>query len=366
MTTGTGLDSYVATKTESAVGTGVTGTNFWIANSAELTAEPEYIDNPGLMNGARFKDVNGAGIVRKSASGKLEIPVMMNGFGWWFKHLIGSTGTPVVDATTAYKQVHVPGGMRGLSFTTQIGKADPYAGTVACYSYNGCKITDWDLTIADKSITTLGVTIDAWNEDTSGAPAAPGAITYIDQPGGAAGVAGGAHNFSHVNVFQTAVNDDGTKVSASASVMSFTGGATPNSVITKFTLSGKQSLAADRYGLGNSGVKKEQLENDFFELSGSFEGELDATTWLTPFKAGNTVAFHITSQGPQIAATGKYYMLDIIIPAAKITKAPAPVSGPDVIKVSGDFTVYDPHKGTGATLVSPVQFIYESTDTAFA
>ena len=365
MATGTGLDAYLATKTEAAVGTGLTGTNFWAFNTAELTYDPTYIDNPGIMNGARFKDVNQAGIVRKAASGKLEVPVMMNGFGWWFKHIIGSTGIPVLDATTAYKQIHTPGGLRGISFTTQIGKPNPYDGSIALRSYNGCKVTDWDLTIADNAITLLDMSVDAWAEDSTGAPAAPGSIVYPTQPGAAAGVAGGAYNFSHVNTFQTALNDDGSKVTAAASLMSFTGGATPNSVITKLTLSGKNTLATDRYGLGNSGTKKEQLETDFCGITGAFEGEFDPTTWETPFVAGNTVAFHVTCQGPQIASTGKYYMLDIIIPAAKITKAPAPVSGPDIVKVSGEFEVYDPKKGTGATLVSPIQFLYESTDTAF-
>jgi hypothetical protein len=356
MATGSGLDSYLGTKTEAAVGTLLAPTQFFAFNSAELTSDPTYIENSGIMNGARFKDINQTGIARRSASGKMEIPVMMNGFGWWMKHILGSTANPVIDVTTAFKQIHTPGGLKGLSFTAQVGKPQPSDGTVKIRTYMGCKISDWDLAFADNAITTLGMTVDAWNEDQ--AQTLP-TITYPVQPAGAAGVAGGAFNFSHVNAFTTVNNDAGTAVTSAGGLMSVTGGVAVPSVVTKLTLSGKASLATDRYGLGNAGVKKEQLENDFFTITGAFEGEYDAATWETPFAAGSTIALQVTSTGPQIAATGKNYKLDIVIPAAKITKAPAPVSGPDIVKVSGEFTVYDPKQ----TNLFPIQVYIESTDS---
>src|ERR1700755_1701720 len=129
MPTGAGLDGQLGTKTETTVGTAATPvTQFFPFNSAGLTFTPSYIDNPGIVAGQRFKDVGSAGIARKDAGGQISIPIMMKGFGWWMKHLLGSNtslSNPTLIATTAFKQVHTPGSLRGLSFTTQLGKPEP-------------------------------------------------------------------------------------------------------------------------------------------------------------------------------------------------------------------------------------------------
>jgi hypothetical protein len=327
MATGSGLDSQLGTKTETTVGTEATPvTQFFGFNSSDLAFDPSYIEGTSLMAGQRFKDIGSVGIARKSATGKIELDVMMKGFGWWLKHILGSNGSlanPTVITGTAYKQVHVPGGLRGLSFTAQLGKPEPGTGTVKPLTYYGCKVTDWNLTLADNAITMLDMTVDGWNEDNVASLAA---ATY---PAG-----NQAFNFSHVNVF----NVGGTP-STTAGVTTITGGTAVTSVVTKLTLSGKASLANARYGLGNAGVKREQLENDFFSLTGAFEGEYDSSVWDSPFRTGATTSIQCTSTGPIISG-GNSYTLDIIIPAVKIDKAPAAISGPDLVSVSGEFTVY--------------------------
>lgn len=345
MPTGSGLDSQLGTKTESAVGTlAVPVTQFFPFNNADLTPNPSYIENNGIMAGARFKDANQVGIARKAASGQITVPVMMNGFGWWLKHILGSTADPVLDGTLAYKQIHTPGGLRGVSFTTQIGKPDPRTGTVAPRTYRGCKVTDWTLTFNDNAVTTLDMSVDAWDQDTATTLAA---ATY---PAG-----NKAFNFAHVTTFTT-----GGTASTTAGLTTISGGIAVPSVVTKLALSGKATLAADRYGLGNAGVKKEQLETDFFVITGAFEGEFDADTWETPLEDGDIIPIQVDSVGPDIES-GKPYLLSIIMPACIVTKAPAPVSGPDIVKVSGEFTVYDPKLTDGTP---PIQVVIESTDSA--
>jgi hypothetical protein len=342
--TGTGLDAQLGCKTESVVGTKATPvTQFFTFNSASLSFDPSYIEGSGIVAGQRFKDVGQVGIARKSAGGSIEIPVMVKGFGWWLKHLIGSTANPASDGTLAYKQIHTPGAMRGLSFTAQVGKPEANTGTVRPTTYNGCKITDWQLEFKDNENTTLSMTVDAWDEDTATALAAASYLTGNQ-----------SFNFAHVNAFKI-----GGTPSTTGGETSIAGGSAVAPVITSLTLAGKYKLAADRYGLGNAGVKKEQLETDFVELTGSFEGEYD-TTWDNPFKAGTTTAFQITSTGPEIES-GKPYLLDVIIPAAKITKAPADVSGPGIVAVKGEFSVYNPGLADGTP---PLQVKLRSTDSA--
>lgn len=349
MATATGLDGQLGTKTETTVGTiAAPVTQFFPFNSADISFDPSYIDNPGIMAGARFKDINQAGIARKSATGKIQIPVMMKGFGWWMKHILGSIANPALDGTLSYKQIHIPGGLKGLSFTTQLGKPEPGTGTIQPRTYNGCKITDWTLTFADNAITTLDISVDAWNE---------GSVTGLATASYPTGSY--AFNFANVTAFTTVNNDAGSAVTYSAGEMTVVGGVAVPSIATKFTLTGKATLATDRYGLGNAGIKKEQLETDFFDITGTFEGEYDATTWDPPFVAGSTVAMQVTSTGPNIEA-GKPYLLDCIIPACKITKAPAAITGPDIVSVKGEFSVYDPKQ----TNIAPIQLKLRSTDTA--
>ena len=79
--------------------------------------------------------------------------------------------------------------------------------------------------------------------------------------------------------------------------------------------------------------------------------------WEPPFVAGSTIALQVDSSFGD-AGSGNPYLLSIIIPAAKITSAPAVISGPDLVRVSGQFNVYS--DGVNA----PVQITLVSTDSA--
>lgn len=345
MPTGAGLDAQLGTKTESTVGTiAAPVTQFFPFNTAELTFTPSYIDNPGITAGARFKNVSQVGIARKTASGKIQIPIMSLGFGWWMKHILGSTANPVIIAAgPSYKQIHTPGGLRGLSFTSQLGKPEPGTGVIQPRTYNGCKVTDWTITLADNAISLLDMTVDAWNEDTVPALAT---ATYP--------TANLAFNFANVATFKTG----GTPTTASGET-TITGGVAIPSVVTNLTLTGKATLDTTRYGLGNAGVKKEQLEADFFSITGAFTGEFDATTWEGVLRSGASVAIQCDSTIPNPADGTNPFLFSIIIPTVKVDSAPAPISGPGVVTVSGTFTVYDPGDGVNP----PIQIkLVNSTD----
>lgn len=344
MATGTGLDAQLGVKDEVTVGTAVTVDKFVDFDSAELAFDPSFIEGTGIQAGRKFKSVNQVGLARKAATGKIEIPVMMSGFGWWWKHLIGSTATPTQIGTgTAYKQVHTPSGLRGVSFTAQIGKPQPTDGTVEPFTYNGCKITDWDLTIEDNANVLLSFSVDAWDEDTETSLATASYDTDLQ-----------IFTFSHVNTFKL-----GGTATTTGGVTSIASGTAVSSVVSSLTLSGKNNLTVDRYGLGNAGTKKEQLESDFTEITGAFKGEFALADWQSKWVDNTTTAIEINLQGPVIEGSD-HYSLNFIIPAAKITKAPAVVSGPGIVTVDGEFTVYDPDDGSNPAF----QVTYVSTDSA--
>jgi len=343
MATGSGLDAQLGVKDEVTVGTAVTPDHFFEFDNEQLTNQPSYIEGSGIKAGRKFKSVNQAGIARQTANGKVEVPVMMKGFGWWWKHLIGSTANPVqIGTETAYKQIHVPAGLRGVSFTCQIGRPEENTGTVQPYTYNGCKVTDWNLTFADNANTLLDFTVDAFTEVTATGLATASYVTGAQ-----------IYNFSHVNNFKIG----GTATTASGET-TIAGSTAVASVVSSMTITGKNTLETTRYGLGNSGVKKEQLETDFTSITGTFKGEFLQSDFQSIFSGGTTTAIQIDSQGPVIQGSD-HYLLSVIMPACKITKAAPYVSGPGLVTVDGEFMVYDPDDGSNP----PFQLKYVSTDT---
>src|SRR5690242_1402022 len=306
MATGSGLDAQFGAKTESTVGTKVTVDRFFDFDSSDLTFDPSYIEGSGIQAGRKFKSVNQAGIARKSAGGKIEIPVLQQGFGWFWKHFIGSTGTATqITSETAYKQIHTPGDLSGISFTAQIGKPEPDTGTVKPFTYNGCKVTDWDITMADNANTICSFTIDAWDEDTATTLATASYPTDNIE-----------WNFAHITTFTI-----GGTAATSAGETTITGGTSVASVVNSVTLSGKNTLATDRYGIGNGGTKKEQLEIDFTSITGSFKAEFNSADFQNDFKAGTSTALQIDHVGAVIDGSDTF-LLSFILPTVKITKAP--------------------------------------------
>jgi Phage tail tube protein len=343
MATGSGLDAQFGVKTETTVGTAATVDRFFDFNSSDLAFDPSYIEGSGIQAGRKFKSVSQAGIARKSAGGKVEIPVLQKGFGWFWEHFIGSTGTATQIGTgTAYKQIHTPGDLSGVSFTAQVGKPEPDTGTVKPFTYNGCKVTDWELTLEDNANTLCNFTIDAWDEDIVTALASASYVTNAVE-----------WNFAHITTF-TIGGTPGT----SGGLTSISGGTDVSSVVSSVSFSGKNTLAVDRFGLGNAGIKKEQLEIDFTSITGTFKAEFNSSDFQSQFRAGTTTALQIDHVGAVIDGADTY-LLSVIVPTVKITKAPVSVSGPGLVTVDGEFMVYDPDDGTNPAF----QVHIVSTDT---
>ena len=339
---GSGLDAQFGVKIESVVGTGESAvTRFYEITDADPTLTPTYIASDGIRAGARFRRIAQVGISKVSAGGTFTLPFTKKNMGYLFKPILGSVATAAVHSggTLAFDQIHKPGALRGISFTSQVGKPEPATGTVVPFTYNGCKVTDWEIDIADGSETMLKFTVDAWNETSATALTAASYIAGND-----------TWNFADVSTFKIG----GTPTTA-AGLCSIAGGSAIASVVTSFTLKGTNTMAIDRYGVGNAGIKAEQLETDFCAISGDFSGEFNKAQFYDHFQAGDTVALQIDHVG-EIIETATHYTMSIIVPAAKITDHSASVSGPGLVSVSGTFTAYDDEVN------APVQIYLISTD----
>lgn len=345
MATGTGLDAQIGMKTETTVGTQVVVDRFFPFDSAEVVMEPSYIEGTSIRAGKKYKSVNQVGIARRTVTGKVQVPVTYKNFGWFWRHFIGSTGTAVVvpAGTLAFDQYHTPGGLRGQSFTMQVGKPEASTGTVKPFTYFGCKVTDWDLTFADNALTQCSFSVDGWNQDSVSALTTATYITSNPQ-----------WSFADVTTFKL-----GGTPSTAAGKTTIAGGTAVTSVVSQVVLSGKNTMATDRFGLGNAGIKKEQLETDFTAISGTFSAEFNSADFQGAFEAGTTTSLQIDSISTPVIEGTTHYLLSVILPSIKITKAPAVVSGPGLVAVSGEFMVYDPDDGSNP----PIQIHIVSTDT---
>ena len=306
MPTGSGLDAQLMAALETTWGTAVTPTKTYEFNSESLSWEPTWLEPTGLRVGTKYKRASRLVQSRQTVSGSIELEHSSRGMGTLWKAALGSTvTTPTLIAASAYKQVHNPGDFLGKSLTIQVGRPEPVAaGTVRPHTYAGCKVQSWEFSVSDNEVATLSLDIDGRSEATATALATASYTSGAE-----------VFNFSQVTVFKTG----GTV--AGATELTVTGGTTVPGVARGITIKGEAPKATERYGLGNVGLKSEQLENDVPMITGSIEAEWDRATWYTPFANNTTTAIELKLEGSVISGTDKN-TIHIVIPAAKFKASP--------------------------------------------
>jgi len=260
---------------------------------------------------------------RQTVSGSIELEHATRNMGTLWKLALGSSvTTPTLVLGSAYKQVHTPGDFVGKSATIQVGRPEP-GGTVRAHTYAGCKVAGWEFSVSDGEYAMLSLDVEGRSESTATALAA---ASYT------AGAS--VFNFSQVTTFKL-----GGTASTTAGETSVASGTTVAAIVNGFTLSGETPLATERFGLGNSGLKSEPLENDIPTVTGSLEAEFDRATFYDVFKANTTTAIEVKFEGDIISGTDKN-TLHFIVPAAKFKAVNPNVDGPDIVRATVEFEAY--------------------------
>lgn len=342
MTTGTGIDGQIGFAAESTYGTAVTVTRFLEFTSESLAEVPTFLEPTGLRSGRKFKRAARVVRSRRAVAGDVTLEHATKGMGLLWKHALGSPGTAalIAGATGAYEQIHIPGDFLGKSLTIQAGRPQPSDGVVKAHTFKGCKVTGWAFSLTDGDIPSLTLTIDGREEDTTIALASP---SYT----------AGAGVFD----FSQAVLKLGGTASTATGKMSVASGVQVATVVRSVNLTGATPMAAERFGVGNAGLKSQPLENDHPTLTGTLEAEFSKTELYDVFKNNTTVPLQLTFTGPQIEAA-HFYTLDFILSAAKFKTAAPAVGGPDIVPMSVEFEGYDDEVN------APIQVYLKSTDTA--
>lgn len=357
MAIGSGLSAQLGIKAESVWGTPVTVDKFYELMSSSLVWTPTWVEGQGLRAGATFKRDGRTQQTRTTVEGDIGMEmVTKGGMGLLFKHALGSgiTTPTQIALTTAYKQHHFPLTKQALGLTIQVGKPEP-GGTVQPHTYEGCKITSWEFSVSDGEKAQISFTFDGQDELTATGLAVASYPASLE-----------TFTFKDSNLFQIA----GT-TSIVSNEFSWGGSpVTPSAIVRSFTIRGETPLANERYGLGNSGIKAEQIENDIPTITGTLEAEYVRADYYTIFKAGTSTGMKVRLQHGD-AGSANPYELSFTMPKVKFKNVPTPVDGPDILTSSVEFEAYHDDtlttlSGVNAGASTALEVRLVSTDTTLA
>lgn len=342
MPTGSGLDAQLGVGIESSWGAGATPTRFYEFISEGLTMTPSFLEPTALRAGLKYKRAERVRQSRRTVGGDITLEHATRGMGLLWKHALGSpiTSPVVIGAGPAYRQVHVPGDFRGLGMCVQVGRPEPSTGTIRPFTYSGCKCTAWEFSVRDQEIPQLTVTLDGRDESTATGLAV---ASYV--------AGSGVFDFS-----QAYLKLGGTAATVSG-VTTITGGTAVATIIREMSVAGSSPKATERFGLGNAGLKSEQLENDTPTITGSLGAEFNQTELYAAFTGNQTLPIEMGLVGPELQ-TGVNLALIITMPACKLKSAAPNVDGPDIVDMSTDYEAY----GDGTN--PPIQVQLITTETA--
>lgn len=268
------------------------------------------IQQAHVLSGNLYDQTTRRAYVKEEAKGQIDFGgIYDRGLGLMFKNMLGGyTGSTSGSVTT---QTFFPADTTGLSMSVQIGRPMTSNASVQAFTYEGCKVTDWELGVKAGEFATFMVTLDSYQEDTSQTYAAP---SYVSS-----------------NMF-TSIEGTlilGGTVSTSASVSSVSGGASV-SLLKDVSVKPTNPLDTDRFYVG-SAFKAEQLVNNFRQITGSATIAFnDLTTVYNAFKADTPVALQLNFTGPVISGS-THSALNLLIPNIYWDKDSISVQGPQLI-----------------------------------
>lgn len=321
MAVGSGIGASLGIAAESTAGTAVAPTRWLEFNSESLSQEKVIVEGGGLRGGGLFPRTNRRSVTGRNAGGGVSLNVTTSGMGLLFKAMMG-TATSAVVTGSAYQQVHTPGDLIGNSLTVQ--KLIPtLTGSLQAFTYNGCKVTDWELSCAKDEKLTLSLTLDAWAESTAVAAGTPSYSTTTQE----------------FDFMQGALILGGT-VSTSGGVTSISGGTAVSGVsaATVTGTTGIRTASDNRYING----KVEQVQNAWRSVGGTLTTDFISRADIYDlFNADTAAALRLTFTQTTAITGSTYPTVEVLIPSVTFTGETPQVGGTDVVSLSAGFVGRD-------------------------
>ena len=424
-TIGSGLGATAGFVAESSFGTFTTPTHFSPLTKETIKFKKNTQQSQGLYGGTVLRG-DGRVLVTQEAAGGLSYEMRDRGFGLLFKQLLGAATTTTIGSSGLSQQAFSVADTVGESLTVQIGRPEVASGTIVPFSYTGGKLTDMTLAVSNSGLATLDANLDFQNGVITQAYAAAsyvqsnvmsfrtasltsggtvvasgtavgGGISAVTSSGSAPNIVASvtttsAHGLTAGQVVTVAAVGGATQINGtwqvaavtSATVFTILMGSTTVSAYTSGgtvtttapSISGGTALATAtgmqlkftnpyanaRFYLGASGLKAEQILNNFRPIGGQVDFEFnDTSSVLAAYYADTPLALQMNfSTGVNVATSGGGTTsgLTIIIPQIRWDGDEPNVDGPNILKYTAPIVgLFD---GTN----SPAEFIYQTLDSA--
>ena len=339
-----GLGATIGFGTETTPGTYAAPTR-WLPFTKEALEKKKTVVTSNALGLGRVKTSGRRAVTGVDVTGSVDVEVTENGMGALFQAMLGGTSTSTEIGTSGvYKQVHQFGDPDGSALTVQVGRPT-VGGSIIPFTYLGCKVVDWTLSVQAGGFAELALTLDGINETTGEAYVAPSVV--VSAP-------------LHFAEGELVI---GGTVTTTDGVASVTGGLTLSGgsyagAIKSVELKGSTGLAVDRRTLGSL-TKLEQLVDAYATITGSFEIEfVDEATIYDVYDNETPIAIHFALVGSSLGE-GINAGVDVIIPVAFIEDGATPtVQGPNILTQKPSLVAYSDSTNT------PIQITYTTTDTA--
>lgn len=301
-------------------GAAVTPTRSYEMVQETMKLSIDRIDSKGLRAGRRMvgKWVPG----KRFASGDVEFEVSGVGFGLLLQHALGANA--VTGASPTYTQTCTVSDLP-LSFTMQIGRPD-ITGTVNPFTYTGCRINTWELSLKAGELLMFKPSIIAADETTGTALA-----TFTDPTIQLLSYVGGV------------VTCGGVEVD-----------------LLDFSFKGDNKLDTSRFRLRNNYAIKQPIENSWREFTGQLTADFEGLTQYNHFVNGDELSMVATFAGAAIpGGAGSKYQV-VVTANVRYDGETTHVPGPSVLQQPIPVKVVD----DTATDAAALSVVYTTTDAA--
>lgn len=320
-----GLDGQLGVATESEFGVYKAPTRFFEFLSESLALSLNYIESAGLRAGRMAQSNRLHRGTTKTVGGDFSLAFMDQGMGIFLDQLHGETITPTKLETGSkklFEQVHKIGVSNPFakSMTIQVGRPD-VGGTVNPFSYLGCKITEYKLTIDQGGEAMLSITVDGVDEKTG---ESLGSATF---------------------------DTDSLPFTFQQVAMKLGGSEKVN--VQQVTLAVAVGYNTGRYTLGNKGLKRQQIPNALLSVTADATLEFESLADHTRYTAETEKSLEIIGTGAEPeSGKGDNFKATFAMPAVKQVGSSPTIQGPDIVTQSVQFKALD--DGTNAPLTATI------------
>ena len=322
-----GFDAQVGFVDESVYATAVAVTKFLEFTSENIQGTYERIESNSLRAGERFQRESRWAPNPKGAAGTVEFEVMSKGFAYFLKHMLGDVATAGPTETVVYTHTGTVADTTGQSFTCQVGRPDS-GDTVRPFTYEGGKVTGWELSNSVDGLLMARLDMDFAREVTTGTGAYalqtasyPSDVHMLSYIGGQVSI-----DTTDVDVYDASVRVD-------------------------------NGLKTDRYFLNASGgaVKREPLESALRQgevsLTLDFDGMTHYNRVLSATAAGAQAEVELQWAGEILTgATTLTSLVTVTIPEVRFDGATPTVNSPELLQLPLSGKVLAPASGSPITI----------------